>query len=135
MIQPAAVLGIGVDLVENDRMGELIDRWGARFVDRVFLSGERKYCNTKAVPARHYAGRFAVKEAVSKAFGTGLGPHLGWLDIEVVRDADTGAPSVHFSERARRWADSLGVGQVLISLSHTAHYAMAQALLLSSPAP
>jgi len=127
------VLGIGIDLVENDRMQEMVDRWGARFKDKVFLSEEQQYCETKPMPCRHYAGRFAVKEAVSKAFGTGLGPQIGWLDIEVVRNGDTGAPSVRLSNRARRWADSRGVGQVLVSLSHTRHYAVAHALLLAGP--
>ena len=125
------VLGIGVDLVENDRMQEMITRWGSRFTAKVFVENEKQYCETKAVPCRHYAGRFAVKEAVSKAFGTGFGPQIGWLDIEVVRDGDTGAPSVRLSTRARKWADSLGVGQILVSLSHTRHYAVAHALLLA----
>src|SRR3989339_201509 len=97
-----SVIGTGIDLVENKRMQELLSKWDGKFKNRVFLKTEQKYCDSKAAPHRHYAGRFAVKEAVSKAFGTGLGPHIGFLDIEVVRDADTGAPSVHFSERARR---------------------------------
>ena len=130
-----SVLGIGVDLVENDRMQEMITRWGHRFLDKVFLPSEQSYCEEKAMPGRHYAGRFAVKESVSKASGTGLGPHLGLLDIEVVRNHATGAPSVRLSARARAWATSLGVGRVLVSLSHTHHYAMAQALLLASAPP
>lgn len=125
-----SVVGIGVDLVENDRMQEMLDRWGPKFKDKVFLKKEQQYCETKASPNHHYAARFAVKEAVSKAFGTGMGPHIGWLDIEVVRDTKTGAPSVKLSAKGRKLASARKAGDVLISLSHTKNYAMAHALLL-----
>jgi holo-[acyl-carrier protein] synthase len=124
------VLGTGIDLVENERMRQVLTRWGARFRDRVFLPREQEYCETKPFPFRHYAGRFAVKEAVSKALGTGLGPHLGWLDIEVVRDPATGAPSVSLSARTRALLARRGAAGVLISLSHTHRYAVAHAMLL-----
>jgi holo-[acyl-carrier protein] synthase len=104
------VLGTGIDLVENERMQQVLRRWGGRFKNRVFLSGEQAYCETKAVPCRHYAGRFAVKEAVTKAFGTGIGTHIGWLDIEVVRSPRTGAPSVVLSGRAQALARKRGAG-------------------------
>jgi len=126
------ILGTGIDLVENERMREVIERWGAKFVDRVFLPREQEYCETKAAPQRHYAGRFAVKEAVSKAFGTGLGPSIGLLDIEVVRDPASGAPSVQLSDKATRFASSRQAGEVLVSLSHTRDYAVAQAIVLKS---
>ena len=126
----ACVLGTGIDLVDNARMRDVIERWGARFVDRVFLPREQAYCETKSAPHLHYAGRFAVKEAVSKAFGTGLGPNIGLLDIEVVRDPESGAPSVRLSEKARQLAASRNAGEVMISLAHTKNYAVAQALLL-----
>ena len=123
------VLGTGVDLVENDRMREILERWGSRFRDRVFLAEETRYCEAKASPWMYYAARFAVKEAVSKAFGTGIGPHLSWLDIEVIRDEASGAPSVRLSAKGLRLADSLGVQKLLVSLSHTRHFAIAHALL------
>ncbi|MFC1462316.1 holo-ACP synthase [Verrucomicrobiota bacterium] len=126
------ILGTGIDLVENERMREVIERWGAKFVDRVFLPSEQEYCDTKSAPYRHYAGRFAVKEAVSKAFGTGLGPSIGLLDIEVVRDSDSGAPSVQLSEKAMRLASSRDAGGVMVSLAHTRSYAVAQALLVAN---
>ncbi len=132
MTAPGQVYGAGIDLVENDRLAAVAGRWGGRFLDRVFLPGERAYCEAQAAPARHYAGRFAVKEAVTKAFGTGIGPHLGWLDMEVVR-GDSGAPTVRLSDRAAAWARARGVGRILVSLSHTRHYAVAQALLLGAP--
>lgn len=125
------VIGIGVDLVETGRMQESIAKWGDRFTHRIFGPTERAYCEGKAEPWRHYAGRFAVKEAVSKAFGTGIGEFIGWLDIEVERHADTGAPSVRLSPRAQAQARERGVGRILISLSHTRRYAVAQAVLTS----
>ena len=124
------IVGIGVDLVENERMAEILSRRGSRFKDKVFSAKEQRYCESKAFPSRHYAGRFAVKEAVTKAFGTGVGPHISWLDIEVVRNPNTGAPSVKLSARARRLAKARRAGDILISLSHTKNYAVAQALLL-----
>ena len=129
---PAArdVMGIGIDLVENERMRETLRRWNRSFKEKIFLPRERSYCESRAEPWNHYAGRFAVKEAVSKAFGTGVSEHIGWLDIEVVRDRETGAPSVQLSAKGRRLAKKRGVEQVLVSLSHTRHYAVAQAVLV-----
>ena len=126
------VLGAGIDLVENRRIAGMTERWGAAFKDRVFLVDEQAYCETKVDPSRHYAGRFAVKEAVSKAFGTGFGPHITWRDVEVVRDPASGAPSVRLSGRGHELARRRGVADVLISLSHTEHYAVAQALLIGA---
>lgn len=125
-----AILGVGIDLVENDRMRDTMKKWSSRFTARVFLPSERAYCRSKAEPWRHYAGRFAVKEAVSKAFGTGVGEHIGWRDIEVLRDGHTGAPSVRLGAKGRSLAARLGVARILISLSHTRHYAVAQAVLV-----
>lgn len=125
-----SVLGAGIDLVETRRMRETLARWDERFKHRTFLPRECDYCDAKAFPWLHYAARFAVKEAVSKAFGTGIGPHLGLRDIEVVNDGDTGAPSVRLSPKAQTMADRRGVARVLVSLSHTHEYAVAQALLI-----
>lgn len=125
------VVGTGVDLVENQRMLQMLERWGAKFKGRVFLAEEQSYCESKATPWRHYAGRFAVKEAVTKAFGTGVGPHIGWLDIEVVRDSGTGAPSVRLLGKAHELSTVRGVSRILVSLSHTRNYTVAHALLVS----
>jgi holo-[acyl-carrier protein] synthase len=124
------VLGTGIDLVENDRMRETLDRWGERFKDRVFHPGEQVYCNSKADPTSHYAARFAVKEAVTKAIGTGIGPHIGWLDMEVMRNETTGAPSVRFGPAVAQMVAERRIREVLISLSHTRNYAVAHALLI-----
>lgn len=124
------ILGVGVDLVETGRLRQAVERWGGSFTERVFRPSERAYCEAQAAPWRHYAGRFAVKEAVSKAFGTGIGEHVGWLDIEVARNAATGAPSVRLFGRARRFAAGRGVARVLVSLAHSRDYAVAQAVLV-----
>lgn len=124
------VIGTGVDLVENERIRTLLDKWGDRFKSRVFRPSEQSYCDSKASPWLYYAGRFAVKEAVSKAFGTGIGPDLGWLDMEVVKDPVSGAPSIALSDHGRILAERHGVSQVLISLSHTHNFAVAHALLI-----
>lgn len=127
----AGILGIGVDLTENERMRTTLKRWKRHFKDRVFRPEEQSYCDSCAQPWRHYAGRFAVKEAVSKAFGTGIGDALGWLDIEVIR-ATSGAPLVTLHGGGARLAQRRGVRQILISLSHTRQYAVAQALLVGA---
>lgn len=129
------IVGAGIDLVENARIREMLDKWGTRFRDKVFLPEEQAYCESKACPCDHYAGRFAVKEAVSKAFGTGMGPSIGWLDIEVVRNTVTGAPSVRLSEKGRTMADSMEISEVLVSLSHTRTHTVAHALLVSNGKP
>jgi len=125
------VLGTGIDLVENSRMREVLERWGKKFKDRVFLKNEQLYCENKAVPVQHYAGRFAVKEAVTKAFGTGIGAAIGWRDVEVTRDGESGAPSVRLSPRARSLASEQSAGEVLVSLAHTRNYAVAHVLLMA----
>jgi holo-[acyl-carrier protein] synthase len=126
----SSVAGIGVDLVETARMQTALARWGDAFMARVFADEERAYCETKTEPWRCYAGRFAVKEAVSKAMGTGIGQYVGWRDIITVRDADTGAPAVRFSAAAQAWLDGRGVEAVRISLSHTRKYTVAQAVVV-----
>ena len=130
---PAAgecVLAVGVDLVESDRVRKAIEAWGDRFVGRVFRTDERAYCDRQAAPWRHYAGRFAVKEAVAKAFGTGIGDSLGWKDVEVARDPKTGAPAVTLHGRGWRLAAERGVARVLVSLAHGRDLAIAQATLV-----
>ena len=80
-----SVLGIGVDMVEVERIQHSLDRFGERFMKRVFTEVEIAYCQSMKFPARHFAARFAAKEAVSKAFGTGVGKAMGWRDIDVHR--------------------------------------------------
>lgn len=124
------MLGIGVDIVETTRIQSSLDRFGDRFLRRVFTQGERDYCSAMPFPARHYGARFAAKEAVSKAFGTGIGRQIGWRDIEVKRK-ETGEPYVLLHGSAADLAATLGVLHALISLSHSDHYSVANATLIA----
>lgn len=124
------VFGIGIDVVENDRISDSIRRHGQRFVDRVFHTSEIDYCRSMQNPAPHFAARFAAKEAVSKAFGTGFAQEVSWRDIEISRKP-TGEPFVILHGGAAALADRLRISSVLISLSHTENYAVANALLMT----
>jgi holo-[acyl-carrier protein] synthase len=125
-----SVLGIGVDLVENARIQHSLDRFGERFLHRIFTAGEIEYSQSMKYPARHLAARFAAKEAVSKAFGTGIGKAMGWKDIDVHRKP-SGEPFVVLENGAKRLADERGVEVVWITLSHTENHAMAMIVLES----
>jgi len=119
-----SVLGIGVDLVECERIQRSIDRFGDRFLHRVFTDGEIEYSMSMKFPARHLAARFAAKEAVSKAFGTGIGKAMGWRNIDI-RKKPSGEPFLVFSGPAQELAVARGVASALITLSHTEHHAIA----------
>jgi len=123
-----SVLGIGVDLVECGRIQHSIDRFGDRFLHRVFTEGEIEYSMSMKFPARHLAARFAAKEAVSKAFGTGIGKAMGWRNIDI-RKKSSGEPFLVFSGGAEKLTKERGVSNALITLSHTEHHAMACVVL------
>ena len=128
-----SVLGIGVDLVECSRIQHSLERFGEKFLHRVFTEGEIAYSMSMKFPARHLAARFAAKEAVSKAFGTGIGKSMGWRDIDV-RKKPSGEPYLVFGGGAGKLAKERGVSNALITLSHTEHHAMA-AVVLESATP
>src|SRR5207247_3244084 len=113
-----SVVGIGADLVEVARIQRSIDRFGDRFLRRVFTDGEIEYSMSMKFPARHLAARFAAKEAVSKAFGTGIGKAMGWRHIDI-RKKPSGEPFLVFSGPAQELAATRGVTAVLITISHT----------------
>src|SRR6266498_2189231 len=119
-----SVIGIGIDLVECARIQRSIDRFGDRFLHRVFTDGEIEYSMSMKFPARHLAARFAAKEAVSKAFGTGIGKAMGWRDLDVKKKS-SGEPYLVFSGPAQELATKRGVTAALVTLSHTEHHAMA----------
>jgi holo-[acyl-carrier protein] synthase len=123
-----SVLGIGIDLVENARIQHSIERFGERFLHRVFTSGEIAYCQSMKFPERHFAARFAAKEALSKAFGTGIGNAMGWKEIDV-RKKSSGEPYVVLGGHAKELADERNVLAVWITLSHTEHHAVATIVL------
>jgi holo-[acyl-carrier protein] synthase len=118
--------GIGIDLVEVPRIRELLQKHGQRFKERTFTAGEIAYCDACAEPAMHYAARFAAKEAVAKALGTGLWAEgVIWTDIEVVREA-SGKPAIVLHGAAKQHAAE---AICLVSLTHTRDLAMAQVIL------
>src|SRR4051812_11912164 len=123
-----SVIGTGVDLVECARIQRSIDRFGDRFLQRVFTDGEIEYSMSMKFPARHLAARFAAKEAVSKAFGTGIGKAIGWRDIDV-RKRTSGEPYLELSGHADELAKARGIRLTLITLSHTDEHAMACVVL------
>jgi len=122
------IIGIGTDLVKISRI-EKAGNGHPGFLERVFTAREREYCERKKYPAQHYAARFASKEAILKAFGTGMTSGMKWTDIEVLR-GDGGGPIVNISGAARDLADLKGVKQVLLSYSHDEGYAVAHAVLI-----
>ncbi len=126
----APIHGIGVDIVETARIASSIERFGDRFLRRVFTEAERAYCASMPHPERHFGARFAAKEAVSKAFGTGIGASVGWRDIEILR-RESGAPFIALHGPAADLAAKLGITKALISLSHSDHYAVANAVLVT----
>src|SRR5438046_5556097 len=125
-----SVLGIGVDLVECGRIQHSIDRFGDRFLQRVFTDGEIEYSMSMKYPARHLAARFAGKEAVAKAFGTGIGKSMGWRNIDIQKKP-SGEPFLVFSGPAQELATKRGVASALITLSPSAHHAVACVVLES----
>jgi holo-[acyl-carrier protein] synthase len=125
-----SVIGLGIDMMEVVRIEHSLERFGERFMKRVFTEGEVAYCQSMKFPARHFAARFAAKEALSKAFGTGIGKAMGWRDIDV-RKKESGEPFVVLSGGAESLAEQRGIRSVLISLSHTDHHAVAVIVLES----
>jgi len=123
-----SVLGIGVDLVECARIQRSLDRFGEKFLHRVFTHGEIEYSMSMKFPARHLAARFAAKEAVSKAFGTGIGKSMGWRDIDVHKKP-SGEPFLVFGGGAEKLAKERGVTNALITLSHSEQHAVATIVL------
>lgn len=121
------VVAHGVDMVECSRIKEMKDRYGKRFLQRVFTKTELQYCLGKKREVEHLAGRFAVKEAVLKVLGTGWRRGINWTDIEVVNEP-SGQPRVRLSGRCRELADQRGLGEILISISHIETHAIASAI-------
>ena len=124
-----AVLGIGIDLVEVERIRQLLEKHGDRFRTKTFTQREIDYCESCGSPAMHFAARFAAKEAVAKALGTGLwAKGVDWKDIEVIRDPG-GRPEVVLTGGAKTHLDTQGGNSVLISLTHTSELASAYSLI------
>ncbi len=124
-------LGIGVDIVDVSRIRDLHERQGDRFIDRVYTESEKAYCLGMRFPDTHLAARFAAKEAISKAFSTGIGEHLNWTSMSIER-GDRGQPTVELDDKGKRLLKKVGGSTVLISLSHTDTTAIAFAAILGT---
>ncbi len=121
---------VGVDIIEISRIAQVVERWGQRFLNRIYTPGELGYCRGRAP---QLAARFAAKEAVMKALGTGA-RGVGWRDIEVVRRRG-GPPTIHLQGRASRGAERMAVRQVAVSLSHSRDYAVASVMIDAGSVP
>jgi holo-[acyl-carrier protein] synthase len=122
------ILGVGIDLVEVGRIRDSLERLGERFARRILCDAEYDYCFSHTDPSTHVAARFAAKEAVSKAFGTGIGTEIGWLDIEVVR-LESGNTQVRLHGAGQRLFERRCGRSLHLNLTHTAQYASAVAIL------
>lgn len=118
------IVGMGTDLCEIRRVERSIERFGDRFLERIFTTGEISYCMSKKGFAESFAARFAAKEAGAKALGTGISQGVSWQELEVQR-APSGKPSLHLSGRAGELARRLGVTTILLTLTHTRDMALA----------
>lgn len=123
------VIGIGTDIVECLRIARMIERHGELFINRVFTNHEIHYCQSRKQATQHFAGRWAAKEAILKALGTGWQKGISWRDIEV-RNTPAGKPVVALRGGARDAVEHLGIRRVLVSISHCRSHATAYALAL-----
>ena len=122
------ILGIGADIIEVGRIEASFEKFGERFLNRILLQSEIAYCLSHKKPAPFIAARFAAKEAVSKAFETGIGAQLGWQDIEI-KKKESGEPYVVLHGDGLTLLGIRGAAEVLITLSHTQSHAIAVAAL------
>jgi holo-[acyl-carrier protein] synthase len=123
------IIGLGLDATDINRVADVIERHGERFLRRIFTDGEISYCTRRRVPAIHFAGRFAAKEAAMKALGTGHSQGVLWRDIEVVRPG--GPPQLLWHGGAARRLAAIGGRSSLLSITHSDDLAMAQVLILA----
>jgi holo-[acyl-carrier protein] synthase len=124
------IVGTGIDIAEVPRIRQSIERFGQRFLQRIYTPGEMRYCDSKANRMERYAARFAAKEAAMKALGTGWNHGVRWRDCEVVR-MPGGRPTIAFHGKAAEFAAKLGVKNTALSISHTQEQAIAQVILES----
>jgi holo-[acyl-carrier protein] synthase len=123
------IVGLGTDIVEITRIGQMIERHGELFLQRFYTEEEIRYCQKRREAMQHYAGRWAAKEADMKTLGTGFTRGVGWQDIEVVT-LKSGQPVIKLSGGAREFATQRGIDDVLITISHCRAYATATAVAM-----
>lgn len=121
------IIGIGTDITECLRIANMIERHGELFICRVYTEQEIAYCSTRKAATQHYAGRWAAKEAVLKALGTGWRRGISWRDVEVC-SLPSGAPTINLHAGARDVAENQRIARVHISISHARSHAIAYAI-------
>ncbi|WP_299468236.1 holo-ACP synthase [uncultured Gimesia sp.] len=126
------IVGLGTDIVEISRIGQMIERHGDTFLNRVFTENENAYCGSKKHKEQHYAGRWAAKEAVMKTLGTGFIKGIGWKEIEII-NLKSGKPTVVISGGVETHAAEMGIQEILITISHSREFATATAIALGNP--
>ena len=130
LLPPGGVLiGLGCDLIEVERIRSVLAKHGDRFLKRIFTAEEQVYCNSVKYSHKHYAARWAAKEAVSKCFTTGIGEHLDWTSVSVYHGSRK-EPLVHLDVKATALLTQVGATHVWLTLSHTETHAMAVAALV-----
>jgi holo-[acyl-carrier protein] synthase len=129
-LPPGGILiGLGCDIIETARIRDVLGRHGDRFIKRVFTAEEQAYCNSLKFPHKHYAARWAAKEAVSKCFTTGIGEHLDWTSVSVYHGTRH-EPLVRLDAKAQALLESVGGTHVMLTLSHIDTHAMAVAAII-----
>jgi holo-[acyl-carrier protein] synthase len=127
------ILGIGTDIIECPRIGKMIENHGELFLRRIYTEREIRYCQARKHAIEHFAGRWAAKEAILKAIGTGRSHGIAWTNIEV-RNAPDGRPLVMVCGRARETAIERGIADILLSIAHCRTYATAYAMAVGRTA-
>ena len=129
-VSAGAVIGIGTDIIECLRIAQMIERHGELFIGRVYTQQEIQYCQSRRQATQHFAGRWAAKEAVLKALGTGWRRGISWRDVEV-RNERSGSPTIMLYGGAKDFIDQSVIAQVLVSISHCRSHATAYAIALA----
>ncbi len=122
------IIGLGLDATDIERIADTLERYGDRFLRRIFTDGEVAYCTRRREPAIHLAGRFASKEAAMKALGTGHSQGVLWRDVEVIRRG--GPPQLKFHGGAARRFEAMGGRSALLTITHAEKLALAQVLIM-----
>jgi len=124
------IVGLGIDIAEPDRLRAAVERYGTRFLERIFTPKEIAYCERKRNKWERYAARFAAKEAAFKALGTGWRRGVRWRDVEVT-NLPSGQPTLALTGEAEKFARRLGVNHIAVSLTHSDQFVLAQVIFES----
>lgn len=125
------IAGIGVDIVEISRIKQAAKKWSTKFLKRIFTDRELEYSHDKSIPYQHLAARFAAKEAVLKAIGDSTIHRIEWVNVEILND-EHGRPLVNLSGKAKKIKQEKNISDIIISMSHTRTYAVANAVIIKN---